>query len=63
MHGETSQVPELIIIYEWNAKDIVWTYQYDAKIFGPVLDLKGRKQKFENLSPVMSKSVMTEDSE
>lgn len=63
MRGETSQVPELIIIYEWSVEEVMWTYEYDAKIFGPLLDLKGRKQKFKKLSPVMSTSVMAEDTE
>ena len=58
-NGKTSQVPELIFIGDWSAERVVWTYEWDAKIFGPVLDLRDlvRTQEFKNLSPILPKCL------
>ena len=38
-HSETSQAPELIGIYEQNAEDIRWTYEYECEDFRPIVGL------------------------
>ncbi len=59
-NGKTSQVPELIFsIIDSRAERAVWTYEWDAQMFGPVPDLKDlvRNQEFEKLSPIMPKCI------
>lgn len=58
---QTGQVPELIVIVNWSVKNIheksvqevVWTYEYDGKLFNPLLGFKSSVQEFKKLSPVV----------
>ena len=62
MYDQRGQVPELIVIDKWSVKKVVWTYEYDVKLFGQLLDLKGRVQEFKKLSPVMHEIAAIEAS-
>ncbi len=59
-NGKTSKVPELIFsIIDSSTEKVVWTYEWDAQIFGPVPDLKDlvRNQEFKKLSPIMPECI------